>query len=229
MDIHKQFFKSAFSVDSVIFGYDQGDLKVLLIYRGAKPYIGTWALPGDLVKLDEDLDDSARRILFDLTGLSNVFMDQIHTFGKVDRHPLGRVITVAYFSLVKIIDYKLNPSSWAKEAKWHSIINTPNLPFDHTEILNYAKNKLKERVRHQPIGFELLPKEFTLSDIQNLYESVLEINLDKRNFRKKLLAMSLLIDTGYFQISVAHRPARLYRFDKKKYKSLIQQGFSFEL
>lgn len=229
MDIHKHYFKSAFSVDSVIFGYDNGDLKVLLIYRGAKPYIGTWALPGDLVKPDEDLDDSAKRILLDLTGLSNVFTEQIHTFGRVDRHPLGRVITVAYFAHVKIDDYKLSPSSWAKEAKWFSINKVPKLPFDHTEILNYAKNKLKEKVRHQPIGFELLPKEFTLSDIQNLYESVLGITLDKRNFRKKLLAMNLLVDTGYNQDAVAHRPPRLYRFDKKKYQALIQKGFSFEL
>lgn len=229
MDMLRQFFKSAFSVDSVIFGYDEGELKVLLIYRGAKPYIGTWALPGDLVKLDEDLDDSAKRVLYDLTGLSNVFMDQIHTFGRVDRHPIGRVITVAYFALVKIADYKLNPSSWAKEAKWYSMSDIPKLPFDHAEILDYAKNKLKDKVRHQPIGFELMPKEFTLTDIQNLYESVLGITLDKRNFRKKLLAMNLLVDTGYFQDSVAHRPARLYRFDKKKYQHLIQKGFSFEL
>jgi len=229
MEMLKQYFKSAFSVDSVIFGYDEGALKVLLIYRGAKPYIGTWALPGDLVKLDEDLDDSAKRVLYDLTGLSNVFMDQIRTFGKVDRHPLGRVITVAYFTLVKIADYKLHPSSWAKEAKWYAITDVPKLPFDHAEILEYAKKKLKDKVRHQPIGFELMPKEFTLSDIQNLYESVLGITLDKRNFRKKLLAMNLLIDTGYFQDSVAHRPARLYRFDKTKYQHLIQKGFSFEL
>lgn len=229
MDIIKQFFRSAFSVDSVIFGFDEGDLKVLLIYRGADPYKGTWALPGDLVKLDEDLDESARRVLKDLTGLSNVFMDQIHTFGRVERHPLGRVITVAYYSLVKVSDYKVNASSWAKDAKWHSINKIPKLPFDHNEILEYAKNKLKDKVRHQPIGFELLPKEFTLTDIQHLYEAVLEIELDKRNFRKKLLAMGLLIDSGFSQNAVAHRPARLYRFDKKKYQSLIQKGFSFEL
>lgn len=229
MDIIKEFFRSAFSVDAVIFGFDEGDLKVLLIYRGANPYKGTWALPGDLVKLDEDLDESARRVLKDLTGLSNVFMDQIHTFGKVERHPMGRVITVAYYSLVKVSDYKVNASSWAKDVKWHSINKIPKLPFDHNEILEYAKNKLKDKVRHQPIGFELLPKEFTLTDIQHLYEAVLEIELDKRNFRKKLLAMGLLIDSGFSQSDVAHRPARLYRFDKKKYQSLIQKGFSFEL
>ena len=229
MDVIKKFFRSAFSVDSVVFGFDQGDLKVLLIYRGAEPYQGTWALPGDLVRLDEDLDESARRVLKDLTGLSDVYMEQIHTFGKVDRHPLGRVITVAYLSLVRISDYKINPSSWAKDAQWHSINNIPKLPFDHTEILNFAKNKLKERVRNQPIGFELLPPQFTLTELQHLYESVLETNLDKRNFRKKLNSMDLLVDSGVSQNAVAHRPAKLYRFDRKRYHSLLKKGFSFEI
>ncbi len=229
MDTIKQFFKSAFSIDAVIFGFDEGDLKILLIYRGANPYKGTWALPGDLVKLDEDLDESAQRILKDLTGLSNVYLDQVHTFGKVDRHPLGRVITVGYYSLVKVSDYKINAASWAKDAQWHSINRIPKLPFDHNEILEYAKNKLKDKVRHQPIGFELLPREFTLTDIQHLYESVLEIKLDKRNFRKKLLSMGILIDSGISQHGVAHRPAKRYRFDKKKYQKLLEKGFSFEI
>jgi 8-oxo-dGTP diphosphatase len=229
MNLVSQYFRSAFSVDSVIFGFDESDLKVLLIYRGADPYKGTWALPGDLVRLDEDLDESARRVLKELTGLSNVFMEQIHTFGKVDRHPMGRVITVAYYSLVKISDFKINPSSWAKDAKWHSINKIPKLPFDHNEILEFAKTKLKEKVRHQPIGFELLPEKFSLTEIQHLYESVLEIEMDKRNFRKKLLAMDLLVDSGISQNAVAHRPAKLFSFDKKKYKSLIKKGFSFEL
>jgi 8-oxo-dGTP diphosphatase len=229
MDIVKKFFRSAFSVDSVVFGYDQGDLKVLLIHRGAEPYKGTWALPGDLVRLDEDLDESARRVLKDLTSLSDVYMEQIQTFGKVNRHPLGRVITVAYLSLVRISDYKINPSSWAKDAQWHSFSKVPKLPFDHTEILNFAKNKLKQRVRNQPIGFELLPPHFTLTEIQHLYESVLEVNLDKRNFRKKLNSMDLLVDIGISQNAVAHRPAKLYRFDRKRYHSLVKKGFSFEI
>ena len=225
----KQFFRSAFSVDSVVFGFDEGDLKVLLIYRGADPYKGTWALPGDLVRMDEDLDESARRILKDLTGLSNVYMEQVHTFGRVDRHPMGRVITVSYYSLVKISDYKINPSSWAKDAKWHSLSKIPKLPFDHNEILEFAKTKLKEKVRQQPIGFELLPEEFSLTEIQHLYEAVLETEMDKRNFRKKLMATDLLVDSGISQNAVAHRPAKLFRFDKKKYKSLAKKGFSFEI
>lgn len=229
MDLIKKFFRSAFSVDPIVFGFDAGDLKVLLIYRGAEPYQGTWALPGDLVRLDEDLDESAKRVLKDLTGLTNLYMEQIHTFGRVDRHPLGRVITVAYLSLVRISDYKINPSSWAKDAQWHSISKVPKLPFDHSEILTFAKNKLKERVRNQPIGFELLPPHFTLTEIQHLYESVLEINLDKRNFRKKLNSMDLLVDCGKSQRAVAHRPAKLYRFDNKRYRSLLKKGFSFEI
>ena len=229
MDLVRKFFRSAFSVDSVVFGFDEGDLKVLLIYRGTEPYQGTWALPGDLVRLDEDLDESVRRVLKDLTGMGNIYMEQIHTFGRVDRHPLGRVITVSYMSLVKISDYKLNPSSWAKDAKWHSVNNIPKLPFDHNEILDFAMEKLKEKVRRQPIGFELLPREFSITELQHLYECVLGINLDKRNFRKKLSSMNLLVDSGVSQNAVAHRPARLYRFDRKKYNTLIKKGFSFEI
>lgn len=229
MDLIKKFFRSAFSVDSVVFGFDEGDLKVLLIYRGAEPYQGTWALPGDLVRLDEDLDESVRRVLRDLTGMSNIYMEQTHTFGRVDRHPLGRVITVSYMSLVKISDYKLNPSSWAKDAKWHSVNKIPKLPFDHNEILDFAIEKLKEKVRRQPIGFELLPREFSITELQHLYECVLGINLDKRNFRKKLSSMNLLVDSGVSQNAVAHRPAKLYRFDRKKYNALIKKGFSFEI
>ena len=229
MDLVKKYFRSAFSVDSVVFGFDEGDLKVLLIYRGAEPYKETWALPGDLVRLDEDLDESVRRVLKDLTGMSNIYMEQIHTFGRVDRHPLGRVITVSYMSLVKISDYKLNASSWAKDAQWHSVNNIPKLPFDHNEILDFAMEKLKDKVRRQPIGFELLPREFSITELQHLYECVLGINFDKRNFRKKLSSMNFLVDSGVSQNSVAHRPAKLYRFDSKKYNTLIKKGFSFEI
>jgi 8-oxo-dGTP diphosphatase len=228
-EILKDFFHAAFSVDNVVFGFDEGDLKVLLIYRGAEPYKGMWALPGDLVRLDEDLDESALRVLQDLTGLKNIFMEQIHTFGKTDRHPFGRVITVAYYSLIKIQDYNINAASWAEEAKWFSILELPTLPFDHLEIIEFAKKSFKEKVRRQPIGFELLPKYFTLTQIQHLFESILQEKLDTRNFRKKLLAMDLLVDTKKLEKGKAHRPAALYKFDLKKYQKFQKSGFSFDL
>ena len=222
-------FKAAISVDNVVFGFDNNDLKVLLIYRGAEPYKECWALPGDLISLDQDLDESAEIVLQNLTGLDNIYMEQIHTFGRVDRHPFGRVFTVAYFALIKIEDYNVKPSSWAEEAAWFPINEVPELPFDHNEILEYAKNLLKSKIRRQPIGFELLPKYFTLTEIQNLYEAILETPFDTRNFRKKLLSMNIIIDSGKMQSDVAHRPAKLYKYITKKYLQLQQTGFTFDL
>ena len=228
-EILKDFFHAAFSVDNVVFGFDESDLKVLLIFRGAEPHKGMWALPGDLVNLDEDLDLAAQRVLQDLTGLKDIFMEQIHTFGKVDRHPFGRVITVAYYSLVKIQDYNINAAAWAEEARWFSIKELPELPFDHLEIIEFAKRAFKEKARRQPIGFELLPKYFTLTQIQHLFEAILESKFDTRNFRKKLLSMDLLVDTKKLEKGKAHRPAALYKFDKRRYLKLQKSGFSFDL
>ena len=225
------FFKSAFSVDNIIFGFDDGDLKVLLIKRGQDPFKGRWALPGDLVYPNEDLEASANRVLEELTGLRNVYLEQVHTFGAVDRHPLGRVITIAYFSLVKISDFNVMPASFAKTAQWHSVVKAQNtrLAFDHNIILNKCFQVLKQRVRTRPIGFELLPPKFTLTELQHLYEAILEISLDKRNFRKKILSMNLLNDLNEFQEGVPHRPAKLYEFDKERYKQFEAEGFSFEV
>ncbi len=223
------FFKSAFSVDNVIFGFDEGDLKVLLIKRGVDPYGGMWALPGDLVYPNEDLDAAAGRVLEELAGLQDVFLEQVEAFGKVERHPLGRVITVAYFSLIKIDNYVVTASSFAEKTKWHSIATVQDLAFDHNEILDSCFQKLKRLVRIRPIGFELLPPKFTLTELQHLYEAILETKLDKRNFRKKILSMNLLVDLEEMQEGVAHRPARLYSFDKERYEKFVAEGFNFEL
>jgi 8-oxo-dGTP diphosphatase len=225
----KGFFKSAFTVDNVIFGFDEGDLKVLLIKRGEEPYEGKWALPGYFVYPDEDLDEAAERVLQELTGISNVFLEQVKTFGAVDWHPFGRVITVAYFSLIKISDFTLQPASIALKAKWHSVAKVGNLAFDHDDILDACFQRLKWLVRTRPVGFELLPPKFTLTELQHLYEAILETELDKRNFRKKILSMDLLIDLEETQEGVAHRPARLYQFDQEKYDTFTAEGFSFEL
>ena len=223
------FFKSAFSVDNVIFGFDGGDLKVLLIQRGAPPFKGQWALPGDLVYPNENLETAAERVLEQLTGLKGVYLEQVKAFGAVNRHPLGRVITIAFYSLVKTKDYTPTPASFAQVASWHNIHHLDKLAFDHNEILQSCLQQLKLRVRMAPIGFELLPPKFTLTELQQLYESILETDLDKRNFRKKILSMNLLEELAETQEGVAHRPAKLYQFDQERYRQFIEQGYSFDL
>lgn len=225
----KKYYSLAISVDCVVFGFDEEGLKILLIERGEDPFKGFWALPGNLVAPDEDLKTSVHRVAKELTGLENLYFEQVEAFGSVDRHPDGRVITVAYYTLVKISDYKLNPSSFANEANWFSISKINKLAFDHKEILHSCFKRLKKSVRVKPIGFELLPKQFTLSELQSLYEAILEVELDKRNFRKKILLMDFLKDTKILQQNVSHRPAKLYEFDEIKYNKLIESGFLFEL
>lgn len=225
----KKYFTLAVSIDCVVFGFDGQDLKILLIERSEDPFKDYWALPGDLLAPDRDLNSSVNKVLKDLTGLSDLYFEQVETFGEVDRHPLGRVITTSYYTLVKISDYKLNPSSFAAEAKWFNIKNVKELAFDHNQILSSCFNQLQKSVRIKPIGFELLPPLFTLTELQTLYEAILGIELDKRNFRKKILQMNFLIDTGNMQENVSHRPAKLYSFDEKVYNELKNKGFNFEL
>lgn len=197
--------------------------------RGEAPYKDKYALPGYFVHPNEDLDTAAKRVLEELTGLRNVYLEQVKTFGSVNRHPYGRVITVAYFSLIKISSFKLQPSSIAQSVKWCSVAAVKDLAFDHDKILSSCFQRLKWLVRTRPVGFELLPKKFTLTELQHLYEAILETELDKRNFRKKILSMDLLIDLEETQEGVAHRPARLYQFDEEKYEQFLSEGFSFEL
>lgn len=228
-----KFFKSAFSVDNVIFGFDDSDLKVLLIKRGEAPFAGKWALPGDLVYPNEDLDTAAGRVLEELAGLKNVYLEQVHTFGSVDRHPLGRVITIAYFSLVRIDAYNpISSSTMAQSVHWMSVEKVQkvkDLAFDHNDIFHACFQKLQRQVRSRPVGFELLPPKFTLTELQHLYESVLQTELDKRNFRKKILSMDILVDLKEMQAGVAHRPAKLYKFDQEGYNKAVAEGMSFEL
>jgi 8-oxo-dGTP diphosphatase len=229
----QEFFQTALTVDNIILGFDEADLKVLLIKRGTEPYMDAWALPGDFMYPTEELDSSASRILEELTGIKNVYLEQVHTFGTVGRHPLGRVVTVAYLSLIKIDAYTITPASFAQKAQWHSISKVPMLAFDHNTILDNCLEALKQRIRVRPIGFELLPPKFTLTELQHLYEAILELDeekgLDKRNFRKKILSMDFIVDLNESQEGVAHRPARLYQFDKEKYEKFLSEGFNFEL
>ncbi|UKJ08776.1 NUDIX hydrolase [Solitalea lacus] len=221
---------SDFSVDCVVFGFDKGELKIILIERAEEPFKDYLALPGNLVNDNEDIDQAADRVLSELTGLHDVYMEQLYTFGDVNRHPQGRVITVAYFSLIKIKKQTLNPlSSYARKAQWVSISDIPKLAFDHSKILDKAYKRLQSGIRYQPIGFELLPEKFTLSQLQQLYEVILEKPIDKRNFRKKILSFGLLIELDEKQKNVSHRAAKLYKFNKSRYNNLKKMGFSFEL
>ena len=221
--------RPALTVDCVVFGLDEGDLKVLLIERAFPPFEGRWALPGGFVRLDETLDEAAVRELAEETGITRVFLEQLYTFGAVRRDPRGRVVSVAYYALVNLADHSVQAATDARDAAWFSVSDTPSLAFDHDEILAAALERLKGKVRYQPIGFELLPPKFTLSQLQRLYETVLERQLDKRNFRKKILSMGVLVETDEVQADVAHRAARLYRFDEDKYRRLKKKGFNFEI
>lgn len=219
----------ALTVDCVVFGFDSGELKVLLVQRGLKPFKGDWALPGGFVRIDETIDNAARRELHEEAGLKDVFLEQLYTFGAVDRDPRERVISVAYYALVKLSDHKAIAATDASNAEWFPISNLPKLAFDHTEIVKVALARLQAKVRYQPLGFELLPPKFTLSELQHLYEAILDAELDKRNFRKKVLSFGLLIPLDEMQKSGRHRPAQLFRFDKNKYEKLRKKGFHFEL
>ncbi len=217
------------TVDCVIFGFDEGELKVLLIQRDLEPFKGKWALPGGFVGIDESLEGAARRELKEETGVEKVYLEQLYTFGEVNRDPRERIISVAYYALVKLGDHAVKASTDARNAAWFCVTDVPALAFDHEKILATALKRLKGKVRYEPIGFELLPAKFTLSQLQHLYQTVLERPLDKRNFRKKLLGMGLLIELDEIEQDVAHRAARLYRFDLKRYLQLRKRGFNFEL
>lgn len=229
MPYQYQYPRAALTVDCVVFGFDDGELKVLLIQRGLDPFKGKWALPGGFVRVDETLEDAARRELEEEAGLKDVFLEQLYTFGAVNRDPRERVVSVAYYSLVKLAAHETRAATDAADARWFPISQLPKLAFDHGDIFATALARLKGKVRYQPIGFELLPPKFTLSQLQHLYEAVLEADLDKRNFRKKVLGFDLLVPLKETQMVGRHRPAQLFRFDADKYEKLRKRGFNFEL
>jgi 8-oxo-dGTP diphosphatase len=224
-----QYPRAALTVDCVVFGFDEGDLKVLLIERGLEPFKGRWALPGGFVRVDETVDAAARRELAEEAGLTSVFLEQLYTFGEINRDPRERVVSVAYYALVKLSEHEAKAATDAANAKWFPVSKVPKLAFDHADILATAIERLKGKVRYQPIGFELLPPKFTLSQLQHLYEAVLGAELDKRNFRKKVLSFGLLVPLKEAQMVGRHRPAQLFRFDAEKYEKLKKRGFNFEL
>ncbi|GAA4421401.1 NUDIX hydrolase [Bremerella cremea] len=224
-----EYARPALTVDIVVFALDADDLMVMLIQRDLEPFEGQWALPGGFVHLDETLDDAARRELQEETGLQGIFLEQLYTYGDLNRDPRERVVTVAYYALVNLEGHNVQASTDARNAAWFSVNELPDLAFDHANILAAAHERLRGKVRYQPIGFELLPEKFTLRQLQHLYEVILDRELDKRNFRKKVLSMEIVQETDEIEKDVAHRAARLYRFDQKAYERLTEQGFHFEI
>ncbi|HEX7261544.1 MAG TPA: NUDIX domain-containing protein [Luteolibacter sp.] len=216
-------------MDCVVFGFDEGTLKILLIRRGLDPFLNHWALPGGFVRPEETLDAAARRELREETGLNEVYLEQRYTFGEIHRDPRERVISIAYFALVRRADHLPVADTDAAEAAWFEAENVPALAFDHAEILDTALERLRGKIRWQPVGFELLPEKFTLSQFQALYEAILGRQLDKRNFRKKLLALDLLVALDESSTAGSRRPAQLFRFDQRKYQALTRKGFIFDL
>ncbi len=224
-----QYPHPAVTVDCVVFGLDGGHLKVLLIQRDLEPFQGTWALPGGFVKMDETLEAAARRELMEETGVTELYLDQLYTFGDPGRDPRERVITVAYFAIVNLFDHEVRPDTDARSAAWFPVNALPDLAFDHSTILDAGLKRLQAKLRYQPLGFEFLPRKFTLTQLQNLYETILCEKLDKRNFRKKILSTGVLIPLDEQELDVAHRAAQLYTFDAVEYKRLKEKGYGFEV
>lgn len=219
---------NAITIDCVIFGFDKGSLEVLLVEHAEGIRKGEWALPGGWILENESIDNAAHRLLADLTGLDNIYLEQLKAFGEPDRFPLGRVITIGYYALVKREDYNVQAGFTASDAKWYKIADVPSLIYDHSEILKYSLMNLQRRVRQAPIGFNLLPEKFTLFELMQLYEEILGVEMDKSNFRRKILRMKLLVPLDEKQKDVSHRAAQLYEFDPKIYEKLTKKGFNFE-
>lgn len=203
------------TVDLVIFTIAGNDLKVLLIRRGGEPFKNCWALPGGFVEIDESLEKAAARELKEEVGVTKVYLEQLYTFGDPKRDPRGRVISVSYFALVDAESQRIRAASDAAEAEWHSVFKPPKLAFDHKKILDYAVWRLRNKIEWTTVGYELLPKKFTLSELQRVYEIILQKPVDKRNFRKKILAQGQIRELNETRSDGAHRPAKLYSFQNR--------------
>ena len=203
------------TVDVVIFTIEEGALKVLLVKRANEPFKSKWAIPGGFIRLSEDLDSAALRILKEKTNVQNIYLEQLYTFGDPLRHPNSRVITCAYFALIRSDDIELSfeENTEITKVEWQKVYDLPPLAFDHKEIIEYSVKRMRERLEFCPIAFQLLPEKFTLTELQKSYELILKKKLDKRNFRKKMMSLSILKELDEYTKSVSKRPARLYSFD----------------
>jgi len=221
---HLDYFNIAISVDCVIFGYDNKELKVLLIKSDLEEFSGLYSLLGDLVRPDEDLDSAPYRVLWERTGMEDVYLEQVHTFGSIGRHPSGRVITTAYYSLINIKHHQLSLTD--NELHWHKVDDLKKMAFDHKAILDACLQKLRMQVMEEPIIFNLLQEKFSLRELQELFEAILGTRLDRRNFRKKISLKNWLVDLDEMEDDVPHRPGKLYKlksqFKKKTGRRLSQ-------
>ena len=218
------------AVDAVVFGYEsKKNLSVLLIKRGVEPFKNSWALPGGLVLDDESLEQAVKRELKEETGVKIDYLEQLYSFGKPKRDPRNRVVSISYFALVRPNHFKIKADTDADEVQWFPIDETPKLAFDHKSILEMAKKRLKAKLQYQPIGFDLLNKEFPFSDLEHLYTTILESQIDRRNFRKKILSFGIIEETDKISQQGSGRPAKLFKFNKGKYDELEQEGFHFEI
>ncbi|MBI1344410.1 MAG: NUDIX hydrolase [Terrimonas sp.] len=210
---HLDYFNIAVSVDCVIFGYEQNEFKVLLIESDLEEFKGKLSLLGDLVRPDEDLDSASYRILKERTGLDDVYLQQVHTFGAIQRHPSGRVITTAYYSLVNINHHQLKISD--NQVHWHNVADIRAMAFDHKQILDTCHEMLRSHIMEHPVIFNLLPEKFSLRLLQDLYEAILGVQLDRRNFRKKISLKDWVQDLDEMETDVPHRPGKLYKAKAK--------------
>lgn len=222
-------FITTLSIDNLIFGLDNGQLKLLLTRQTDPLHEGKWALPGGWIRYNESLIDAAHRILENFTGVKHIYLEQLKAFGRVNRVPFARVVTVAFYALVSADDYSLVAGQTTEDVCWVPVDELPELVYDHSEIAEHGLDVLRHQVRHQPIGFNLLPEKFTLLQLQALYEAILNTKLDKPNFRRKIMKMALLTPCEEKQQGVPHRAASLYRFDSSVYERLTETGFSFEV
>lgn len=214
------------AADCIIFGFDGGKLKVLLIKRGFEPEAGSWSLMGGFVGKGESVDQAASRILTKLTGLGDIYMEQLHCFGEVDRDSAGRVVSVAYFALINIANYS-QQLNLEHEPQWFPLGELPDLIFDHADMVRLAQQRLRQKVANHPIGFALLPEKFTLPQLQNLYEAIYESTLDRRNFSRKILSLGILHKLDEKEKTTSKKGAYLYVFDKGKYEQLSHEGLKF--
>lgn len=217
------------SVDAVVFGYEEGNISVLLIKRKYDPFIGQWAIPGGFVLNKESLEDAVERELFEETGIKINYLEQLYTFGKPDRDPRGRVVSIAYFGLVRPNAFKIYASTDAEQVQWFNINELPKLSFDHKKILKTAIERLQGKITYEPIGFELLDKKFPFSDLEKLYTTLLGREIDRRNFRKKIIGLNVLDELDEKVSKGSGRPANLFQFNQKRYFQLKKEGIIFEI
>lgn len=218
------------SVDAVVFGYDSSEgLSVLLIKRKVAPYKGEWALPGGLVREDESLEAAVQRELHEETGITVNYLEQLYTFGQPERDPRNRVVTVAYYGLVRQSKFDVYAATDAADAKWFHTDDTPALAFDHQQILNTATTRLRGKLSYEPVGFELLDKKFRFSDLHQLYQTIYGHDIDRRNFKKKFLQLDILQELPEKVSEGRGRPGALFKFDQKKYFALKKKGMLFQI